>query len=139
MFIGPRGQELLKPCLKADDGAYLFSAAEAMEERRAEQRANRKSRVQPSQVARSKARPAKSPGERHTVGSYCRTIQVACLKAGEAPWHPHQLRHSAATEIRRRFGLEASRVILGHEDIRATQIYAEADQNRGVEIMRQIG
>jgi len=41
--------------------------------------------------------------------------------------------------IRKRFGLEASRVILGHEDVRATQIYAEEDRDRGVEVMRRIG
>lgn len=73
------------------------------------------------------------------MASYRRAIQTACLKVGVARWHPHQLRHSAATEIRKRFGIEASRVILGHEDLRATQIYAEEDRNRGVEIMRQIG
>jgi integrase len=54
-------------------------------------------------------------------------------------WHPHQLRHSAVTEIRKRFGIEASRVILGHEELRVTQIYADEDRNRDVESMRQIG
>ena len=28
-------------------------------------------------------------------------------------WHPSQLRHSAATEIRKQFGLEAAQVALG--------------------------
>ena len=122
VFIGPRGQEVLRPWLKADREAYLFSPAEAMQERRAELRARRKTRVQPSQPDRSKARPRKAPGVRYTVASYRKAIQAACRKAGVASWHPHQLRHSAATEIRKRFGLEASRVILGHEDVRATQI-----------------
>ena len=37
----------------------------------------------------------------------------ACAKAGVPRWHPHQLSHSAATRIRKEFGLDASRVILG--------------------------
>ena len=53
--------------------------------------------------------------------------------------HPYQLRHAAATAIRKRFGREASRVILGHGDVGATQIYAEEDRTRGVEVVRQIG
>jgi integrase len=139
VFIGPRSQELLRPWLKADGKAYLFSPAEAMQERREEMRARRATRVQPSQRDRSAARPKKSAGFCYTVASYRRAIQAACRKVGVESWHPHQLRHSAATEIRRRFGLEASRVILGHEDVRATQIYAEEDRNRGLEIMREVG
>ena len=130
---GPGGPA---PWLDADREAYLFSPAEAMQERRAGVRAARKTRVQPSQADRSKARPKKTPGVRYTVASYRKAIQAACKRAGVARWHPHQLRHSAATEIRKRFGIEASRVILGHEDVRATQIYAEEDRDRGVEIMR---
>lgn len=102
-------------------------------------RALRKSPVQPSQRDRSKARPRKKPGDQYTVSSYRRAIQVACRKAGVPCWHPHQLRHSAATDIRRRFGLEASRVILGHGDVRATQIYSEEDRRHGIEVMREVG
>jgi hypothetical protein len=34
-------------------------------------------------------------------------------------WHPHQLRHNAATELRREFGLDTARVILGHRSTAA--------------------
>jgi integrase len=139
VLIGPKGQEVLRPWLKADREAYLFSPAEAMRERRAELRARRRTRVQPSQRDRSKARPRKAPGDRYTVASYRKAIQDACRKTGVVRWHPHQLRHTAATEIRKQFGLEASRIVLGHEDVRATQLYAEEDWSRGVEIMRVIG
>ena len=53
--------------------------------------------------------------------------------------HPHQLRHNAATAIRREFGIEAARIILGHETLTATQIYAEADLAKASAVMRQIG
>ena len=40
-------------------------------------------------------------------------------------WHPHQLRHNAATEIRKEFGIEAAKIILGHQSVGITEIYAE--------------
>ena len=49
------------------------------------------------------------------------------------------LRHSAATEIRARFGLEAAQAVLGHAKADVTQIYAERDLNRAVEVMREVG
>jgi integrase len=55
-------------------------------------------------------------------------------------WHPHQLRHTAATEIRRAFGLEAAQLTLGHSSAQVTDaVYAERDQGKVVDIMRQVG
>jgi site-specific recombinase XerC len=54
-------------------------------------------------------------------------------------WHPNQLRHSAATEIRRRFGLEAAQTVLGHAKADVTQVYAERDYARAAGVMEQIG
>ena len=39
-------------------------------------------------------------------------------------WHPHQLRHNAATRLRKEFGLEAAQVILGHKTLAVTEVYA---------------
>lgn len=54
-------------------------------------------------------------------------------------WSPNQLRHTRATDIRRRFGLEAAQVILGHAAADVTQIYAERDADRAREVVRAIG
>lgn len=54
-------------------------------------------------------------------------------------WHPHRLRHTAATELRRRFGIEAARVILGHRSAAITEVYAEADVRKAAEVMAQVG
>ena len=54
-------------------------------------------------------------------------------------WSPNQLRHTAATEIRRQFGLEGAQVALGHSNANVTQIYAERDLSKAAEIMRQVG
>lgn len=57
----------------------------------------------------------------------------------EHRWSPNRLRHSAGTEIRKRFGLEAAQVILGHASADVTQVYAERDLQKAVEIMREVG
>jgi integrase len=74
-----------------------------------------------------------------TSGAYCQAIQRACVLAEVDPWHPHQLRHTAATELRRRFGVEAARVILGHSSLDTTGIYAEADTEKAESIIARIG
>jgi integrase len=54
-------------------------------------------------------------------------------------WSPNQLRHSTATEIRKRYGLEAAQVILGHSKADVTQIYAERDLALGVRVAAEVG
>lgn len=54
-------------------------------------------------------------------------------------WHPHQLRHNAATELRKEFGLEAARIILGHRSVAITEMYAEIDKAKAVEAISQVG
>ena len=60
-------------------------------------------------------------------------------KAGVETWHPHQLRHSAATRIRREFGLDVARAVLGHSSPVVTEVYAELDQVKAAEAMGKIG
>lgn len=55
------------------------------------------------------------------------------------PWSPLQLRHTAGTQLRAKYGVETSRVILRHSRVETTQIYAEKDMNRAAEVMREIG
>jgi site-specific recombinase XerD len=57
----------------------------------------------------------------------------------EHRWNPLQLRHTAATLIRAKYGVEAARVILGHSRVETSQIYAERDLDRARQIMAEIG
>jgi integrase len=140
IFLGPRVQELLRPYLEQVPGGYLFSPRRAEEQRRAERRARRKSPLTPSQLARRpRAEPKRAPGDCYDDGSYRKAIRRACVRLGLAIWFPHQLRHSAASVIRRRYGLEASQAVLGHADLGTTQVYAEADQGRARRVMAEIG
>jgi site-specific recombinase XerC len=58
------------------------------------------------------------------------------LKVNGVGWHPNQLRHTVATEVRARFGLVAAQAVLGHAKADVTQVYAERDLTRAAEVMR---
>ena len=80
-----------------------------------------------------------SAGSCYTTDSYRRAIHRACDKAGLERWSPNRLRHTAATEVRAKFGLEAAQIVLGHLAADVAQIYAERDLAKGAEVARQIG
>jgi hypothetical protein len=155
IFIGPRGQAILRPYLLRDEQTCCFQPVDSERKRLAIMRKNRKTPVQPSQVNRRKRRPRRKPGNRYAVGSYRQAIARACDLAFPVPddlpveqrdawrkahrWSPNRLRHAAASQIRKKFGLEAAQVALGHATADVSQIYAQRDERLGVEVARQIG
>lgn len=54
-------------------------------------------------------------------------------------WCPNQLRHNAGTYLRKRYGLDAARAVLGHSTPVVTEVYAELDLENARRIMREIG
>jgi len=54
-------------------------------------------------------------------------------------WHPHQLRHNAATGLRKEFGIETARIILGHRSAAITEVYAEKDEQVAIEAIMRVG
>jgi integrase len=102
-------------------------------------RANRKSKVQPSQLARRKARPQRLPAAEYTPHAYANAVRVAAEKAGVPHWHPNQLRHLVASEVRKAHGLEAAQVLLGHTRANVTEVYAERDQRLADSVGAAIG
>jgi integrase len=150
IYIGPQAQAILEPWLRLDLTAYLFSPREAVEQRRAEMRRNRKTKVQPSQRNRRKAKPKRTPGDRWEVSSYDHAIARGIRRTNQDAqerdrpaiphWHANQLRHSAATKIRRECGLDVARAVLGHSSPVVTEkFYAELDQRKAAEAMRKLG
>ncbi len=155
IYIGPKAQAVLLPYLLRDAQAHCFSPAESEKRRHIEQRLHRRTRVQPSQRHRRKAKPKTAPRTAYTKDSYQRAIARAVVKAnkdrteaaadmGVEPillphWHANQLRHSRATEVRKAFGLEGAQVSLGHAKADVTEIYAERDSALAVEVAKRIG
>jgi len=48
-------------------------------------------------------------------------------------------RNAPATELRKEFGIEAARIILGHRSAAITEVYAEKDEQQAIEAMMKIG
>jgi integrase len=144
IFIGPRAQKILKPWLEgvAPD-EFVFSPQRSEAIRQEARRAARKTPLWPSHVAhqerKRKAAPTRPKRSRYDVAGYRRAIKRACKKAKVAPWAPNQLRHTAATRLRRKYGIEAARTVLGHSTAFTTEIYAERDSKKARSIMESDG
>jgi integrase len=126
IFIGPRCQAILGPrVLKAGSGR-VFPIS--------------KSGVKKA-IEKACDRVFRHPTLAEIPESELTEAQGAELKAWRKAhrWHPNQLRHSAATEIRKRFGIEGAQVVLGHARAATTEIYAEVNSDRGREVARAVG
>jgi integrase len=167
IYLGPQAQGTLLRYLARDAMTYCFRPCDSEAKRRAAQHAARKTPLfygnRPGTNRRAK--PHVRPGERYSTNSYRHAIHRACDSAFRHPrlasvseadlsredvqdlsawrsehrWSPNQLRHLAATRIRREFGLEAAQVTLGHAHAAVTEIYAEKDRQKGIEVARRIG
>jgi integrase len=167
ILIGPQAQAVLLKYLARDSQMYCFRPIDSEAKRRAATHAVRTTPLghgnRPGTNRKSK--PQRRPGDQYDVAAYRRAIGRACDMAFPHPtlsaipiakltaeqlaelkkwqfahrWVPNRLRHSAATEIRRQFGLEAAQVVLGHSKADVTQVYAERDLAKGIEIARRIG
>jgi integrase len=164
--LGPKAREILRPFLRTELEAFLFAPAEAEAERRAAKEAARKTPLSCGnhKGTNRKTNPKKAPGERYTPSSFHHAIEKAikkadakarekateeAIKAGQEPpvadvvfiphWFPYQLRHTHATEVRKKFGLEAAQVALGHASADVTQVYAERDLALAVRVAAELG
>ena len=140
--LGPKAQDAIRPFLKADPGAFLFVPREGLAAHAEAQHEQRQSPMTPSQAgraARARLRPRRRLADHYTATTVRVAIRRACIKAKVTHFHPHQLRHTAATLLQREFGIEAARVVLGHASPAVTALYAEADQAKAVEVMAKVG
>jgi site-specific recombinase XerD len=54
-------------------------------------------------------------------------------------WHPNQLRHAFATQVRKEHGLEAAQALLGYARADVTQVYAERDIGLALKVAGEYG
>lgn len=160
IYLGPKAQAIVKPYLKADLQAHLFSPAESLlrlHEARHARRATPLSCGNRPGTNRKRS-PRKQAGNAYDTHSYRRAVVYGIETANRARlaeakangidadqvelvphWHPHQLRHNAATALRREHGIEVARIILGHRSAAITEVYAEVDHARAIDVMAKIG
>ncbi len=142
IYLGPRAQAIITPFLtgRAVD-AYLFSPIEAEAERRAALAEKRTTPLRQGNSAGTnrRRRPKRQPGPVYDTDSYRRAIHRACDAAGIDRWSPGRLRHNAGTMLRREYGLDTARAILGHRSTAVTEIYAEIDREKAVGVIGKVG
>ena len=120
--------------------AYLFSPKEALAWSHEKRARNRKTpRPKKERGRPRKANPKRVPRDHYGTREYDHAIERACEKAGIPTWSPNRLRHLAATRIRKEFGIESARIILGHASAVTSEIYAEIDREKVQEIMGKLG
>jgi integrase len=172
IFIGPEAQEIIRPRLKNDLQAFIFSPSDLYEWRDAQLSPTYKRHRQRVRISTIKrGRKPRRRLARFTTHYYRFRIIAACDKAEakarkdageEMPkvgkyfsqiterwidntkrrvkrFHPHQLRHTFATEVAAKFGPEIARVLLGHNDRRTTDIYAEPNTAAAVDAIAKAG
>ncbi len=157
IYVGPQAQAVLQPYLNRKDDAFCFNPREAV---RQKLKAREESRETPKSYGNSPGtnrvtKPSRKPGSCYSTASYGRSIKYGCRLAFPAPegfkgealkrwrsehqWAPNQLRHAMASEIRKRAGLEAASVLLGHSGLAITQTYAEQDREKAMEVIARLG
>jgi integrase len=157
VFLGPKAQEIVRQYMKPAVDAYLFSPTDSIAIYRAEIHATRKTPLGygNSPGTNRVRKPKRKPRSHYDADAYRRAITRGCDYADRAAhtanpevdeetrlvprWHPHQLRHNHATAVRRDFGLEIARILLGLKTATMTELYAEADSAKAVEIAAKIG
>ncbi len=142
IVFGPRARAVFEPWLaKTEPTARCFTPMNAKNERYEALRAKRKSKVPPSQMNRRKPveKLQNVAGDEFTDSGYAGMVTRAAVRAGLPAFHPHQLRHTFASEVRHRFGLEAAQVLLGHSKADVTQIYATRDLGLATKVASEVG
>jgi integrase len=135
IYLGPKAQAIIERFLQADVSAYLFDPRQAITERAAEAESHRRKDQMPN-----RRKTHRTIGDRYTVDSYRRAVERACAAADVPRWTPHQLRHNAASRLRREYGIDLAQTILGHRLGSAiTEIYAEANVEKARDVMAKIG
>ncbi|MBA3313343.1 MAG: site-specific integrase [Planctomycetaceae bacterium] len=142
VYLGPTPQRVLTPWLDNRPAeAFCFSPVEAETERLAAVHA---ARTTPASCGNSPGtnrvtKPERSPGECYTTASYGTAIARACRAAKVNEWRPNRLRHARATDLRRLYGIEATRTVLGHSKINMSEHYAEQDGEAARRVMAEVG
>lgn len=140
VLLGKCCQEVVRPFLnEGQTEAYLFSPLEAKAAFQAERASQRKTKRTPSELKkRRKKHPQRAPRERYDVNTFQQSIRKTCKKLGVRVWKLLEIRHTRATDVRERYGVEGASASLGNT-VEAAQIYAEKNKVLAHKIATEMG
>jgi len=139
IMLGPKAQAILTPYLLRSAETYCFTPQESEAKRKAQLAAQRKTPLRKRDRDRMLRPSNRQYAPCYTAETYRHAIQRICKRLELPKWSPNQLRHTAATEIRKRYGLEAAQVVCGHQSADVTQVYAERDYELAKRVAREVG
>lgn len=151
--LGPQARRIIEPFLTRDTTAYIFSPAEAQQQRREARHATRKTPLSYGNTPGSNLceTPQHPIGLRYDKDSYRKAIRHACRAVEKAmrkedpqasfpAWHPHQLRHSFANR-HAKAGVDERDIqaYLGHSNEATTAHYAGQYLGRATSLALAVG
>jgi len=135
--IGPKAQAILEKYWPAKPTDVFFSPKVTVQMRNDARRGTGKhADVVAKRPRKIATRP---PGDRYDSATYRRAVNRACELVGIPIWSPNRLRHSRLTEVRAKHGAEAARTLVGHKNLSTTEIYAEQDLRKAIEVAKESG
>lgn len=140
IYFGPKAQTVLSASMAGKPvDRFLFCPRESNAARKAESAAKGKRRRQNQRPNPRKT--SRRIREHYDAESYRRAIKRGCdLASPPIPhWHPHQLRHTAATLWRKNYGPDGALLMLGDKTTRMVDVYAEKDHEQAMRIAAELG
>lgn len=157
VYLGREAQAVLAKWLdESSPEAYVFSPEVAERMRHAERSERRKVKRWPSHARHNAKRRARSRPKQYAphysahaisqrIGIVCDRLDARLRRerdpadlrdSKDVPeaerlfpsWSVNQIRHTAGTRVRKRFGAEVAQLFLGHSHLSTTEIYAEPDR-----------
>jgi integrase len=121
VHFGPQAQAILSPWLRPDAPDVPVFRPEVGY--RSAHRLNRPRKFQ----------------DTYNKNTYAQAVVRGCERAGVPTFRPNRVRHTAATRVRKAFGLEAAQNVLGHERANVTEIYAEREDEQAARVAKELG
>lgn len=133
ILVGPRAQALLAPLLATHEGGPLLSP------RASEQLRRLRVRQGAPTPRRSCLAGRYDLADAYDGEAYSKAVGRACDWAGVPRWRPNQLRHTAATLLAEEFGPLVAQTILGHANLRTSEVYIERDLSAALAAIAKAG
>ena len=128
--LNKKCQDILDRYKDTPEDQFIFSPKKNVKDLADKRSANRKTKVQPSQIRRKQKQQVRREdlvGDAYAVNSYYNAVKRACKKAGVPHWFPNQLKHSFTTHVANTQGEQAAQTLRGHTTVKTTRIYIHED------------